>query len=1196
MFMVYIKSLICEGFKSFKQRTKVNFSKGFTSIVGANGSGKSNILDAFVFALGELSGNKLRVNNIKDLICNGGSAGGKPSKTARVDVVFDNSDRKIPLNDDIITISREINFEGQGKYYINDKTTTRRDLQDIMELAGLIPNSSNLILQGELFRIINMNNNERRGLIEEISGIAFYNEKKENAEKDLKKVEEDISRITLILNEVSLQLESLEKEKADALKYLEHDTRQKKAEQSIVVLKVREIEKQMASITEKKGELVKEINEINSKLVSKRENLAKITAEIDVVKDEIQKLQSSELKELTFNLNNLKTERTKKETQKENGAREIDSLKKHLISAFKKKESVELEKAELQEKLTVKKEEKTKLKISLESLKEELGHCEEHVKSFNSEYATYQKELETVVQEISKKKDLRNEKNSEVKVLDNKIENQKNVLSSIVSKANKIKKEKEDIEVKIKALEEHETEANDSFDAESVVAQLEKEKDELSIKQKELRELINEKREELISLKSKIKVVQKFSGNKALEEILKIKGNPADMEKHQIHGKIHGSIAQLGKTSQKYNIALQAAAGGKFNFIVVDAQSTATQCINYLKKNKIGRASFIPLDKITGNAFDLKNVASDKIIGKAVDLIEFDPKFSKAFDFVFGRTIVVDDIETASKLNLNARKVTLDGDIVESSNLMTGGKAYVPDQVGFGALEEAKIPPLEAEISELTGRENSYIKKFKEIEAKISESYKKKISMNSEKSKIKQDLAVLRDNAQKRESQIKDLDSDKIKTEGEFEQLESILGVEKKKLSELDAVLSCLKSKEQELKKKMSLLKENDFAKKINVLEVEINKADKLNVKLKLEITKLETQINEIANNRELDLEKDILDSQERLKLNVSDLENATKSLVTLNEQIHDLEVKFSERNEVIGQYYKKENDLFKEQTTIKLGIEDLKSSIHPRNLKINTLEINLNNYKTQKAEFEKILLISENLLKELTEFLSYTQEKLLQIANESAIIKKQLEPVNMRAIKKFDKIKSRYDDLIQKHDIVVKERQIILGFIQKIEVEKKNAFMNAFNGINDRFKDIFAKLSPGGESKLELENIEDPFAGGVKMMARPGEKKWCLTQSMSGGEKTLTVIALILGIQMYIPSPYYILDEIDAALDDNNANQVASMIKDLSEESQFILITHRDVTMTKTDHLLGVSNVNGLTAVLNLNIQEALAQIVQEK
>ena len=330
------------------------------------------------------------------------------------------------------------------------------------------------------------------------------------------------------------------------------------------------------------------------------------------------------------------------------------------------------------------------------------------------------------------------------------------------------------------------------------------------------------------------------------------------------------------------------------------------------------------------------------------------------------------------------------------------------------------------------------------------------------------------------------------------------------------------------------------------------------------------------------------------IKSNTNGYEALKIEINATNESISDLESKLLEKNQEMGEYYAKKEKSLQEQTNLKVEIEDLKSSIHPTNIKINTFEVTRQNIETQKVEIENSCKNLNDNLEEIEEFLIFSPEKLTEIIDDCIRVKLQLEPVNMRAIKKFDKIQSRYDELIDKHEIIVKERQAILEFIEKVEVEKRNTFMNTFNGINEHFKTIFAKLSPDGEAKLVLENEEDPYAGGIKMLARPGGKKWCLTQSMSGGEKTLTVVALILGIQMYIPSPYYILDEIDAAFDDNNATQVASMIKSLSEKSQFILITHRDVTMTKTDQLLGVSNVHGITTILNLNIREALEQIAQ--
>jgi len=1192
--MVYIKSLICEGFKSFKHRTKINFSEGFTSIVGANGSGKSNILDAFVFALGELSGKTLRVNNIKDLICNGGTESGTPSKWARVDVVFDNSDRIIPVSSNVVKISRKINIKGQGKYYINDKVTTRRELQDIMDLAGLVPNSSNFILQGELFRIINMNHNERRGLIEDISGIAFYNEKKEKAEKDLTKVEENISRITLVLNEVSLQLDSLENEKNDALKYLEHDDKQKKAEKSLQVLKIRKFERQIARINLKIEALKQEIKGIEESLLEKRKNLMEVTLKLDKVNEEIKELQSSELRELTLTLNELKTKSTKQEAHRENIQKDVERLKKDLIKAFKKKDEIEKQRNSLQKGLDDKRIEKKDIKGQLEALKEELFHSEEQVKEFDSEYATYQNELDALKIRITGKKDIKNEITAEIRVLNNKIENSNKDLNSNTRRLNKINSEIESINQEIIQLEQNENAFTGESEQKLNLDELEVEKETLNNKLKKVQRSIDEKHDKLISIRSKIKAVKRFSINKAVETIIKMSNTPDEQIKHNIPGKIYGTIAQLGKADEKYNTALQVAGGNKFNYFVVDTQKTAKSCIQYLKKNRIGRASFIPLDKIRSYSVNFNFTTNDKVIGRAVDLIKFNPVYKKAFEFVFGRTIVVSDIETASNLEIKARRVTLDGDIVEASNLMTGGNNKQQRQGGFGSIAETKIPLLEAELNNMKKQESSLTKQISDIEHQITSSYKSRISKNKEISQIRQALAILRDKLENKQFELEEIKNKSNEITPEITELKNLLQFEQTKLDDISKLIDKLRTEEDELNSKISLLKNNDFTKKVQGLRKNIDELEKIKVKVSLEITKLQTQLDEIISNREPELEADIMNLQESLKTNINNHETLKIEITEINNKVIDLESKLLEKNQEIGELYAKKEGFLHEQTNLKVEIEEMKSKIHPTNIKINTFEVTRQNIESQKEELENSC---ENLcdnLEEIQEFLTFSQERLTEIITECVEVKLQLEPVNMRAIKKYDKIKYRYDDLIDKHEIIVKERQAILVFIEKVEIEKKNTFMNTFNGINEHFKTIFTKLSPGGEAKLVLENEEDPFAGGIKMLARPGGKKWCLTQSMSGGEKTLTVVALILGIQTYIPSPYYILDEIDAAFDDNNATQVASMIKELSEKSQFILITHRDVTMTKTDQLLGVSNVHGLTMVLNLNIREALEQIAQ--
>lgn len=1194
--MVYIKSLICEGFKSFKSKTKINFSKGFTSIVGANGSGKSNILDAFVFALGELSGNKLRVNNIKDLICNGGTNNGTPSKWARVDVIFDNTEKKIPINADEVKVSRKIDVEGNGKYYINDKATTRRELQDIMDLAGLIPNSSNLILQGELFRIINMNNNERRGLIEEISGIASYNEKKEQAEKDLAVVEENISRVTLLMNEVSDQLDSLEKEKNDALKYQEYDIKQKNAEKTQIFLKIRDFENEISITKEKRDLLKQDIDGIEKNVVEKRADLSKLAEELDLVTNEIKKLQTSELKELTSKLNDFKTELAKKEAQKSNYEIELKRLKKELIESFKKKSDFEKKKETISEMLKSKNSQKKSLKEQLESLKEELYHAEGQIKEFDSEYSELQQKLDVVKKELFEENNFHSEINSEVKVLQNKAEHQNKTINAIKKKINNINTEIEKFQTEIKQLEVREKEISTGSDITINFEELEQQKRKINLELEKLRDIIEEKHTDLISIQSKIKVVESFSTNKAVEAILKLKRVPKEQGKNGVHGTVYGTVSQLGKANDKYNTALQIAGGNKLNYLVVENQETAKECINYLKKDRIGSASFIPLAEIRSESFNLNFKTNDKVIGMAVDLIQFDPMFTSAFNFIFGKTIVVDNLNTASTLQINVKKVTLDGDVIEASNLMTGGMNKRFNQGSFGSVEESKLPALEGELSELKRKESALVNKLRELEVEITANYKSKISTNNEINKIKQNLAVFQDKLVRKEEELKELRKELEISESEIINTEKRLQDERTKLKEADDIVVKLKENEKGLREKISSLKNNDFTRKVNELRANIDKFEKERMNLDLEITKLETKLDEITSNREVEILDAIKMCQDQITAGASNIDVLIKESEEVLRVVSDLEAKVLEKNQVLGQTYTKKEDLLQKQTRIKSEIEELKSQIHPKNIKINILETNLKNIEAQKEEIEKTVKIEDSALKEIQELLLVTHEKLSDIINESVGIKRQLEPVNMKAIKKYDKIKNRYDDLIQKHEIVVNERKSILEFIEKVELEKKKTFLNAFQGINENFKDIFAKLSPGGEAKLELENEEDPFAGGIRMLARPGGKKWCLIQSMSGGEKSLTVIALVLGIQMYIPSPYYILDEIDAALDDFNANQVALMIKELSSNSQFILITHRDVTMAKTDQLLGVSNIHGITSVLNLNIKEALDLVAESQ
>lgn len=1189
--------MICQGFKSFKEPTKINFDKGFSAIVGANGSGKSNILDAFVFALGELSGNKMRVNNVRDLICNGGADGKNTSRAARVDIIFDNSDGGIPIESSEVTLSRKITLKGTGSYYINGRRTTRRELQDLMDLCNLIPNSTNLVLQGELFRIINMTNTERRQIIDEISGIASYDEKKENAERQLEKVEENISRITLLLNEVSIQLDNLEVEKNDALEYKRFDDLQRDLDKTLLIKKIEGITKILIKIKEKKRTIEQEIIQIENNVVVKRNYLSELSEKLDLVNYKISNLESEELIELTQKLNYLKTENAKNETSKAHVTKEINKLKNAQISAINKKAELLNEKTELKKELTVLESEKAGNEQILKVKNENLDAIKQELQKLDSNYVDVQERLEGTRQSILREQETRNTLYSEVKVLENSVNNHEKNKINISKRITKISNELINFEEETIELEERKKKLQDNKRGPANIADFENAKVEIDRELKRIQDIIQEKHTRLISLKSKLKTIKKFNQNRAVEAILKIK------DSDEIQGIIYGTILQLGKTNAEYNVALEVAAGGKLQYLVVDSQKTSKECIQYLKRNKIGRASFIPLDKIKVITPNYIIKSNDKVVGRAVDLIQFDQVYRKAFEFVFGRTIIVSDLETAVNLPVNARKVTMKGDVVESSNLMRGGTHQKNNGFSFQTNEESNIKNYEAELEKLKIKERSLINKLREIDMNISEYYKNSIQGNKELNGITQKLNGYQEKRIEKEDEIKSLKLEINDIENEIQKSNEDLSEKSNILNIFNEKLDALKNQEKLLQNELQNSENAKIKNQIQELERDVSRLTENISQIRITLTQIKTKLKDVLVNKIAEIEETILKNEETIEDCLVENESLEAIIETTKEEIKEINAKILEQNQILSEFIKEKNQITKDITDTKIAIEEMKAQIHPKSIQINTYENKLENFKAQLCElqvlfgnnYEEIFTETDISIPEgLKQYIDYSLSKLEELIRDCIEKKTLLEPVNMRAIDKYDKIKKRYDDLIEKHDQVVNERQSIIEFVEKIEADKKEVFLKTFAGINENFSKIFAKLSPSGEAKLELENYEDPFAGGLKIMARPGDKKWCLTQSMSGGEKTLTIIALILGIQQYIPSPYYILDEIDAALDEVNTILVAEMVKELSLNSQFILITHREQTMERTDQLLGISIADGISGVLNINIREALAAIAE--
>ncbi|MEK6907547.1 MAG: AAA family ATPase, partial [Nanoarchaeota archaeon] len=872
--MTTIKKLRLHGFKSFAKLTELEFGNDFSSIIGPNGSGKSNLSEAICFVLGRLSAKSMRVERSSNLIYNGGKSR-EPAKQAEVTIMFDNSKNEFPMQDKEIRITRMVRQNGTSVYKINEKTVTRQQIIDLLAAAKIDPDGHNIILQGDIVKFMDMRPEDRREIIEEVSGISVYEDKKHKALLELQKVEEKLKEADIILTERSAHLRELKKDRDQATKYkdLQKYIRENKATYLHVLLndkgKARSnIEKEIEKENSKKNKIQEEINKIKKEIEEKRN-------EIKSLNQELISRGGKDQAELHRNLEDVKTELTK------NTAR----------SGFLQNEIV-------------------KIKNRKETLKSNLND------------------------------------------VDNKI--------------NELSKERKEFEKK--------------------KANLEKEKGKVK------QEHINQEGRMIDYVVQKVRE-------------LNLDG-------------IYGTIRDLGKADSRYSTALEVCAGNKYNAVVVENDHVAESCINHLRKNKIGTAIFLPLNKI--RPFELRPelkplLKSQGVHGLAIDLIKFNPKYKQAFLHVFGNTIVIDNIDIARRIGIGRiRMVSLEGDLIETSGAMIGGF---------------------------------------------------------------------------RRKSILGLD-DLIKIDSE---IRNLVSQEKILVSEKERTLAILKEQDKELL---------EFENEIKSLKENITKNNSL------------------------------MDEQEKLEKKFYD-------------EFKDLSVKRDKLNELIQN---------KEISLIKLEEN------------IRTIEQGVNNIALDRA---RVVAEFEGLQKEFEE---YKEEKikstkdvqeLLENIRKSEIELQVMGNVNLRALEVYDEIEREYGKLIEKKDKLNLEKQDVMNLMNEIEKNKKDIFMRTLNDINDNFKAIFSNLSTKGIAFLELEDKENPFNGGLDIKVKISSNKYLDIKSLSGGEKTLTALAFIFAIQELQPASFYLLDEVDAALDKNNSEKLSKLIGTYSKKAQYILISHNDNIIT---------------------------------
>ncbi len=1168
MSKAYIDRINVYGFKSYGlRRLSIPVGDGFVGIVGPNGSGKSNIGDSIVFALGLASAKSMRALKLSDLIF---SSKGKSAEYAEVEVVFKNLGA-FPLNSEEVSIYRRVDHSGKSTYKINGRPAKQYEVEELLTAAGIPKQGYNIVTQGDIFRFIKMTPAERRDLLSEIAGIAEYEEKKQKALKDLEETQEKLNQAQLVLKEVKSTLKRLEEERENALKAKSLEEKISQIKEKINAVKLHhllteedktkklleEIEEKLNLLYSQKQESISAQKEVISQIKQLEEQLEQIQQSLLPIKQKegqiTASIQSSKEKisELTDQIQQIKETLNELLKEKEEKLAEAKALEKKIQQLKEKLPHIEKQLLLAEKRLEEKNQKLKEIEIGGSKARLDLGEVEKEEKRLKDLLASLEKE------ELTLKANLQ--------TLNEKEETYKSQIETLTKELEELRKSKSNIsqyaqtqERKIKSLQ-------------SEINRLHIRKDAL---EKKL-ENISKKREENFKKLTEVLVkLQQVREDRAYTLIKNIPG-------------VYGQVADLITVKDdELTTAIEAAAGNRLNNVVVEDDRVAQECISILRREKAGRLTFIPLNKIRVQQVQ-KPPYRKGVIGLAIDFVEYDPKIEKAIRYVFGDTVIVENFDAARGLGIGVfRMVSLDGDIFEKSGTITGGSSKSRATLGRGSLEAEK-EKLEQEDDRLKLEEQAIEEELKKISQQLQEKEREiyKITVESESIIQRQ----------------KEIENKILQNLNKIQMLENeLLNIKKKKL-EIEDKLQQLKDKIKETAKQLQLAEKRKQAildkmesQGLHQLRAEWEEATKKVYSLKEEKTKIENEIQTLQDKLENVIKIRIHQIEtERIKLN--------DALKEKQSQIEELQQKIKQDEEALEKLYEGLKDKEEERKALQNQIETLRQDLRALREKEERINSEITSLLEQKGKLEQKLEDlqreifalrevyngepQEGNLKELENLLTRYEEE-----------RRNIGAVNQKAIEDFEEVKRRYEDLSSKVKTLLEEKRSIEELIESLEEKKVQAFKEVYDTVNKNLNKIFKQLSPGGRAYLELENEEDPLSGGVLLKAKPRGKDVKRLEIMSGGEKTLTALAFLFAVQRYRPAPFYYFDEVDAHLDDANARKIAELMKELSKEAQFIVVTLRDTMASYADRLIGVSAREGISNVYTLDVKDIFQEEPQEE
>ena len=1182
---MYLKRLEMYGFKSFADKTVLDFMPGITTVIGPNGSGKSNISDCIRWILGEQSLKSLRGTKSEDIIF-AGTQNRKALGYAEASLVIDNSDSKLPIEYNEVVVTRRIYRSGESGYFINKVPCRLKDVLELFMDTGIGKDGYSIIGQGKIDEILSNKSEDRRHIFEEAAGIVKYRTRKMDSEKKLEQTKLNLLRINDIISEIEANIEPLKIQSEKAKRFLSLRDELKNIEVGLFLYNIDDYKKQIQDILEN-------IDIIETQKVKEDENLNNIQLEKEELKLQIDKLieEIEKTQNLHFEGNKVKEQYN---SEINVSSERISNNKENYLRFGEEIESLENRNKELEEEKNQKQEKKDNLYLNKEKFEKELKEKEEELEKYSKTLSNKEIEIESKKQIVQKNIDDRyeiiaqiNKEKADFENFEKREHSLKNDIQDTISELDNTRTNKEEKSKEFYSIDKKRTEIL------QIIEKMQKENEISQEKLKDFNVKLNSYQSEYRIKESRLKfLIETEKEKEGYAKSVKLLLEAIERDSSLAKG-VYGVLANLIQVDKKYEIAIEMSLGGAIQNIVTASEDEAKKLVNYLRENNLGRASFLPITSVRGTRLSGVNTKRiNGIIGLASDLIKYDKKYDGIILSLLGKTVIVEDIDSAVALakqnGYKFRIVTLKGDIINPSGAISGGST--PNKtvsiLGRGkeikSLEEElkfikeKIARVEKEKSEY---ENSISEILEEFNIKQKESQELEITYATEKQKI--------DNI---ELEILKLDS---------------------KLAKLRTDLdSCVKEKELNLNNQESLKeKVSDIDKQNETLNIEIEEFTNLNKDnqkyiddLNFDITNLkisvssfdesEVSINEIMERINADIKNNISSIENKKNLREKNLQE-TKELENKIEEIKNKILKLEE--EIDGSKEKVEklkNDRINKNEKLLIiesdienqneKIEDIKNQISKLDLKKSKIELELNQVINKMwEEYELTPNNVENIEKAKNP--SEVQKKVNSIRNEI----KELGSVNIDAIKEYKEIKERYDFMSEQRLDLENSSNKLRKVINEMTETMKKQFAEQFKIINKNFGEVFAELFGGGKAELILSDKENILESGIEINVQPPGKKLQNMMLLSGGERAFTAIALLFAILKINPAPFCVLDEIEAALDDVNVYRFSEYLKKFSENSQFLVITHRKGTMEAADTVYGITmEEKGISKLLSMKLK----------